>query len=192
MNHILKKEYDGDDSPFTDKERAAVIFVKDRIYRHKVIRINYTTYDMRRDQDSLNPRTHANVMLLAHDNGTHPYWYARILGIFHAIVRHPSLPNPVSMDFVWIRWYGYDNNPLNRPTGWAARCLHRVGFVPHDVDDPEASPAFGFLDPMNIIRGIHILPSYYNGLDEDSLPPSSTARLPHEGDEDYNFYYIMQ
>lgn len=142
--------------------------MKGRICRHKVLRINYTTYDMRHDQDSLDPRTHANIMLLAHDNGPHAYWHAL---------------DPA----VWNR-----HQPLNGQTGWAARCLHHVGFVPHDVDDPDASPAFGFLDPMKIVRGIHILLSYHNRLDEDSLPPSATARLPHEGDEDYNFYYIMQ
>lgn len=147
---------------------------------------------MRRDQDSLNARTHANIMLFAHDGGPHPYWYARILGVFHAIVRHPTLPDPVSMDFVWIRWYGVDSNPLNSATGWKSRRLHRVGFVPHATGDPEASPAFGFLDPMQIIRGVHILPAYDHGLDEDSLPPSATARLPSEADSDYNFYYVMQ
>ena len=54
------------------------------------MRVNYTTYDMRRDQDSLNPRTQADVMLLAHEDLTarnsHPYWYARIIGLFHVYV----------------------------------------------------------------------------------------------------------
>ena len=55
------------------------------------MRVNYTTYDMRRDQDSLNPRTQADVMLLAHEDLTarnsHPYWYARM-------TRHTDSPLP--------------------------------------------------------------------------------------------------
>ena len=50
---------------FTDDERATLRFVNNRFYLHKVLRINYTSYDMRREQDSLNPRTHANVMMLS-------------------------------------------------------------------------------------------------------------------------------
>ncbi|THH23073.1 hypothetical protein EUX98_g8103 [Antrodiella citrinella] len=57
-----------------------------RMYRHKVLRINYTTYDVRRAQDSLNPRTHSDIMMLAHednDNGRSQYWYAHIVRLFH-------------------------------------------------------------------------------------------------------------
>jgi len=59
-----------------------VTFLNNRIYSHKVLRVNYTTYDMRREQDSLNPRTHPDIMVLSqepkmHEDGTpeHPYWY---------------------------------------------------------------------------------------------------------------------
>ncbi|KAE9387587.1 hypothetical protein BT96DRAFT_837432 [Gymnopus androsaceus JB14] len=50
------------------------------MYKHKVLRVNYTTYDMRRAQDS-NPiqRTHPHVMVLS-DDDDHPYCYACILG----------------------------------------------------------------------------------------------------------------
>lgn len=192
LGRILGHPYDGDDVPFTDEERQQVIIVKEQIYRHKVLRVNYTTYDMRREQDSLNPRTHANIMLLAHDDDSgHPYWYARILGVFHAVVRHSRLLNPIVMDFLWIRWYGADPTPRYR-SGWASRRLHRVGFVPQIKNDPSASPAFGFLDPAQIIRGAHLVPAFHHGTDENSLPPSATARLEDEGDHDYNYYYVNQ
>ncbi|EGN99376.1 hypothetical protein SERLA73DRAFT_28488, partial [Serpula lacrymans var. lacrymans S7.3] len=50
---------------------------------------NYTTYDVHRVQDIINPRTsHCNVMLLSpcDDTGTqsHPFCYVRVLGIYHA------------------------------------------------------------------------------------------------------------
>ena len=41
------------------------------------MRINYTTYDMHRDQDSINPRTRSDVMLLNADHqADHAYLYA--------------------------------------------------------------------------------------------------------------------
>ena len=42
----------------TMDEVASVRIAHDRMYAHKVMRINYDTYDMRRDQDSINPDTH--------------------------------------------------------------------------------------------------------------------------------------
>ncbi|THU77291.1 hypothetical protein K435DRAFT_558564, partial [Dendrothele bispora CBS 962.96] len=65
--------------------------VNDRIYRHKVLRVNHTTYDMWRSQDSINPRTHPDIMVPSRDEGNHPYSYARIIGIFHATVKFTGL-----------------------------------------------------------------------------------------------------
>ena len=91
----LEYEYDGDELEFTSAQHRTVIIDNNLIYRHKVLRVNYTTYDMRRAQDSLNPRIpgHADVMVLSPENDEdnedpHPYWYAHILGIYHANVRH--------------------------------------------------------------------------------------------------------
>lgn len=47
---------------------------------------------MRREQDSVNVHMHPYIMVLAHeDEGEedkrHPYWYAKVLGIFHVNVR---------------------------------------------------------------------------------------------------------
>jgi len=185
---ILNQEYDFDEVFFTEAERASVTFVKNKIYQHKVMRVNYTTYDMRREQDSLNPRTHANVMVLSQEKepDAHPYWYARIIGIYHTLVRHESSPDPIPIEFLFIRWYGLDLDRTSR-FGWKMRRLPKVGFVP---DHPEAgSPAFGFLDPAQVIRGVHLIPSFSEGLTGDLLEPSF-ARLEHEGDLDWLCYYV--
>ena len=68
---------------------------------------------MRRDQDSLNPRTQADVMLLAHEDLTarnsHPYWYARIIGLFHVYVTCAGdSRGEQRIDFLWVRWLGRD------------------------------------------------------------------------------------
>lgn len=65
--------------------------------------------------------------------------------------------------------------------------LPKVGFVP---DHPEAgSPDFGFLDPAQVIHGVHLIPSFSEGRTGDFLEPSFT-RLEHEGDFDWQCYYV--
>ncbi len=86
----------------------------DRIYSHKTIRFNYPTYDMRRAQDTVNPRTHADIALLARDDPTddHPYWYARVVGVYHAAIRYTGPQSKTRewwrVDFLWVRWYKRD------------------------------------------------------------------------------------
>ncbi|KAJ3557683.1 hypothetical protein NP233_g11677 [Leucocoprinus birnbaumii] len=72
----------------TDEERSNLVISANWIYQHKYIRIYYTTYNMRQAQDSINPRTRSDIMMLAdsEDSG-HPYVYARVLGIFHAEIK---------------------------------------------------------------------------------------------------------
>ena len=116
----------------------------------------------------------------------HPYWYARIISIYHTLVRHESSPDPIPIEFLFVRWYGLDLDRTSR-FGWKLRRLPKVGFVP---DDPNyESPAFGFLDPAQVIRGIHLIPSFAEGLTGDLLEPSF-ARLEHEGDFDWRCYYV--
>ncbi|KIO07637.1 hypothetical protein M404DRAFT_135663, partial [Pisolithus tinctorius Marx 270] len=120
LARIFGKEYDSDEEAFTRDQRNALHFVNVRIYRHKSIRINYTSYDCHQAQDSLNPRTHADIMVLAHEDecldqdglAPHPYWYARIIGIFHTTVRYCGMDSmntsPQHIDFLWVRWYARD------------------------------------------------------------------------------------
>ncbi|KAH9480131.1 hypothetical protein JR316_0006728 [Psilocybe cubensis] len=64
---------------YSDEQHAQVNILGDRVYIHKVLRINYTTYDMQREQDSINPRNHCNVMTLSRDGDPrsfhHPYLF---------------------------------------------------------------------------------------------------------------------
>ncbi|KJA12543.1 hypothetical protein HYPSUDRAFT_118832, partial [Hypholoma sublateritium FD-334 SS-4] len=52
-------------------------FINERLYRHKVMRINYTTYDVRLGQDSVNARNHADIMVLSRIDEDHPFEYGR-------------------------------------------------------------------------------------------------------------------
>jgi hypothetical protein len=189
LNRILGHEYDGDEHEYTTAQENQLVIAGSKIYRHKVLRINYTTYNMRCDQDSLKPHNHADFMVLANeDEGEYPYWYGRLTGIFHADISYTG-PECASseirrMEFVWVCWFGRDLERGYRE-GWRARRLPRIGFVPHE--DPGA---FGFLDPALIIRGVHVIPAFAYGQTNNLLPMRSIARLPRDNNEDWAAYYV--
>jgi len=117
--------------PFTDTDRNTVRIVDNRIYSAKVLRVNYTTYDVRRGQDSMNPRTeHCDVMVHSREDDLqgHPYWYARVLGVFHARVLHtgPAATNRSiqNMEFVLVRWFG---RAPDHHSGWQLPGYPRSG-----------------------------------------------------------------
>ena len=143
------------------------------MYRHRLLRVNYTTYDLRRESDSINPRTdHRDIMLLSSSNGKdHPFSYARVLGIFHANVIYtgPGSKNFLScrIEFLWVRWFEIMEDCL----GWEQHALDTVKFLPMADEN-----AFGFVDPVNVLRACHVIPSFANGrLRPDSIAMSHCA-----------------
>lgn len=79
-------------------------------------------------------------MVLSTETGpdAHPYWYARVLGVFHAKVMHsgPKSRNRSVqyMEFLWVRWYGIQPGYLR-----------------------------GLKDPSLVIRGCHLVPCFASG-----------------------------
>ena len=153
------------------------------------MRLNYTTYDVRRVQDIINPSTpHCNIMLLAEHTASepglhsHPYLYARVLGIFHANVTYVG-PGMVDyhlrrIDFLWVRWYEY----VEEGAGWDASMLDRVCFPP--MADKHA---FGFVDPEDVLRGCHMVPQFSHGprhQDGSGISPCAYDAT------DWHFYYV--
>lgn len=186
LSRLLDLPYDGEEHTFSDAESNTVTIIGGKIYKHKNFRINYTTYDLRRSQDCVNPRSEApDIMVLAHEDSDHPYWYARVLGVFHANICHSGLrsrdPSPQHIEFLFIRWFGRD---LTTRTGWNAHRLPRIGFI--DADEPGA---FAFLDPRHVVRAIHTIPAFAHGRTDEYLRPS-IARHPRECDEDWVYYYV--
>ncbi|KAF9465232.1 hypothetical protein BDZ94DRAFT_1281476 [Collybia nuda] len=191
LGRLLNLDFDGDEAIFTNEERNSICILEDRIYSSKILRVNYTTYDMRRGQDTMNPCTHCDVMVLSRETGpkVHPFWYAHVLGVFHARVLHTG-PQSQShsiqhMEFLWVRWFGIEPGYAYGPS--KAR-LPKVGFVPED--DPNA---FGFLDPSLVLRGCHLVPAFTNGRTSDLLTTQapSAAQPPNETDDWTNFFVIM-
>ena len=158
------------------------------MYQHKVLRINYTRYDMRRDQDSINPRTHPNIMMLAPGDAKHPYLYARVIGIFHVQSyragndlegKDDTEPEPVHV--LWVRWFDID--PL-APGGFRACRLPRLKWA--SLDDE----AFGFISPAQVLRAAHLMPAFAHGQSDRALPGYSVACRENEDDIDWNYHYV--
>lgn len=121
----------------------------------------------------------------------HPFWYARVIGIFHANVlsSHTDIvdKNWCRMDFLWVRWFGME--PGRYRYGIHHARLPKIGFV---VSSDKF--AFSFLDPAQAIRGVHVIPAFSEGRTSTLLPATkSIARVlnPEEEDDWVNFYINM-
>ena len=129
-------------------------------------------------------------MVLSPESGddVHPFWYAQILGVFHAWVLHAD-PNATNksvqnIEFLWVHWLGL---VPDCQSGFRFAQLPKVGFVPHT--DPLA---FGFLDPSLVLQGCHLVPAFADGRTADLLPVMCSAvRLPDEHDDWVAFYIMM-
>jgi hypothetical protein len=93
-----------------------------------------------------------------HDGG-HPFWYAQVLAILHVKARRRGgKTDSKRIDILWVRWLGLDPN---EPNGVDCNKLDKVGFVEESAD----SPAFGFIDPKDVVRAVHLIPSFVDGWD---------------------------
>ncbi|KAL0568578.1 hypothetical protein V5O48_013407 [Marasmius crinis-equi] len=182
-DHLLSAILNQRDDTFSDEECAKVNILNDRIYHHKVLDVQYTSYDMRRCQDSINLGNHSDIMVLADekDPDSHPYWYARVLGIFHARVYYKGDGLTRNITFLWVRWFGLDTDYTFGP---ARKRLPRVGWI-----DGQEPGAFGFLSPQYVLRASHLVPAFALGKRTDLLPPS-IARRAVEKDSDWDRHYV--
>ena len=194
LGRLLNSDYDGDSyGEFTDEERNSVRIAGERIYRCKTLRINYTTYDVRRDANTINPTTHPDIMVKSPETGSdaQPFWYARVIGIFHGLVSSSHMgveeKSLRRMDFLWVRWLGVE--PGRYRHGFRNARLPKIGFI-----ESTDAYAFNFIDPAQAIRGVHLIPAFSEGRTSALLPTArSVARIlnPEEKDDWVNFYVNM-
>lgn len=167
--HIFQRMKDLLGVEIPDKSSSSfspVLFKNDRMYEHRIIRFNYTTYDIRRAQDVVNPgTTHSNIMVLNQDREEnkktnkplHCFHYGKVIGIYHvnAVYNGPGMVNYHShrMDFLWVRWYEPKSNQTNSPYQ-----LDQLSFPPI-----ESKGSFGFVNPKDVLRGSHIIPMFRQG-----------------------------
>ncbi|KAG6916135.1 hypothetical protein DXG01_008326 [Tephrocybe rancida] len=144
-----------------DWERIA--FHRDRMYTHRIMRVNITRYDVRRGEDII--RTGAtpqsNIMMINPNFGLdagpsaspqdlldcrYPFWYAQVIGIYHVNVIYIGEGNhdyqPRRLEYLWVRWYN-----IRHIGGWESRTLDQVELLP-----PDDVESFAFLDPDFVDR----------------------------------------
>ena len=123
-------------------------------YHHKTLQVNYTTYDLWREQDTINPVTRADIMVLSHkDERSHPYWYACVIHIFHVMTQyHNELSGPFSapkqMDVLFVCWFRLD---INYPCGWSKKRLHQLQFF--GQEGVHIIPVFGYYHSHRLLAG---------------------------------------
>jgi len=128
-DHLLRRicglDFDGDtDQLFSDDERNSICIRNNTIYHLSTRQVNYTTYDMRRDFDMVNPKTHPFIMVPSPETEmhAHPFWYAAVLGVYYADVQHVSNDTGdfcfKRMELLWVRWLGVvPSHSLGEKTG---------------------------------------------------------------------------
>lgn len=174
---------------FHEDDWLNLSFTDHRLYAHRLLHVNYTTYDVRRTQDIIHINTpQCNVMLLDRAftkkpscDSIHPFLYAKALGIYHVNIAYVGVLPDGTRDFashrfdvVWVHWYDY----LKSETEFA---LDRLSFQPLTSDT-----AVGFVDPADILRGVHLIPQFAGGPSEHPAPTSE--HVPAQ--EVWSAYYI--
>jgi hypothetical protein len=191
LGRLLERPCQGDTyGDFSDAERNMVHILGNKLFEVSTFTVNYTSYDIRRDYDLVNPRSHPDIMVVSPDsemNNTSPFWYARVLKIFHADVwtSHPDVcdHSTHSMNILWVRWFGSEPG---YNWGFGRARLPKIGFV--EWNDPFA---FTFLDPAHVVRGCHLIPAFAEGRTSTLLPEGKSAArvlVAEEIDDWLNFY----
>ncbi|KAG9077844.1 hypothetical protein FRC06_008672 [Ceratobasidium sp. 370] len=188
--HALLRLLGSRDHPdYHDRELDNLYIHKDQMYSHKTLRLNYTAYDVVRQQDVLNPNTAMRFIVLPteRENPTdHPFLYAKILGIYHAKFVYKGAP-PCRMDFIHVRWLYYD---YSQPGGLATCRLDRLTYKTCRTNQ-DVLDSFDFVDPADVIRASHLIPDFDSKVSSDLLNGLSVA-LDDTRDSDWNYYYVNQ
>ena len=144
------------------------------IYVHKALWINFTTYNNWCDQDTINPHTHSDIMMLSNSNSGHPYCYAHVLGIYHASVQLNSSRSRNrelhQAEFLWVHWYNVDKKAR---AGFKAKHQFQLKFQ-------TGLHTFSFVNPANVLHTVHLIPNFSQGTTTHFLGPS-IAHCPSEG-----------
>ncbi|TEB03949.1 hypothetical protein FA13DRAFT_1654974, partial [Coprinellus micaceus] len=174
-------------------DATRVFFKNHRIYSHKIMRVRYMTYDVRRGEDVLHIDGDVCNIMIANpkfkgskgqdrvgDKDISPYLYARVLGIYHGEVGYsgelsPGVGRPL---FFWVRWY----DTISKSETGSTLPLDCVRF--RDIRAPNAT---GFVNAVDVLRAAHIIPRFSHG----KLYPTGQglSKIARDG-ADWCQYYV--
>ena len=89
------------------------------------------------------------------------------------------------MDVLFVQWFGFDLP--DGQSGWHVWQMHKVGFLP---DTDMHGPAFGFLDPKEVIWLVHLISDFASINTNDLLTGESMAIPDPDLDGEYPTYYV--
>jgi len=177
--------YGWDSLIYDPNELIDLDIAKERLNLHYSLRINYTSYDMRRQQDCIRPFLRITPTSVKRNSDRCFVVLAaeEVMTTFHVLARLRSDPGAdyKRLDVVWLRWLG---DEPGYKSGFQAERLERVGFVP---DDGRMGP-FGFVDPNGIIRGASLQPVFELGRRFDLLERS----FCQDTDGDWGFFDVIR
>ncbi|KAI0038329.1 hypothetical protein FA95DRAFT_1232934 [Auriscalpium vulgare] len=179
--HIFDRFRDQIDVTY-EPQPDQIIFHGERIYRHATAHINYTTYDLQRDRDTIHPgNSRCGILVHSRHASALTRWsYAWVLGVYHADIYLPGSANRTHrVEFLWVRWMDRD---ITVPSGPAALRLERVHFSATGT----SGDMFGFVDPTHVIRGCHFIPAFHYGRTTQWLPDS----IARDKDGDWKYHYV--
>ncbi|TFK17414.1 hypothetical protein FA15DRAFT_661464 [Coprinopsis marcescibilis] len=163
-----------------------------RIYHHQILQLKYTTYDVCREEDIIHMGTDkCDIMTLDKQSGKSTglelYKYGCIIGIFSSNVMFVGTFKDSThcydtrlLKFLWVRWF----QPISATPGPGLEHLDNLKFYPLRSDN-----AFGFLDPSEVIRAVHIIPRFASGPRTAPGDPLKKSGWIRE-EEDWNAYYV--
>jgi len=167
---------------FADKDTSERVFIKDdTLYEHPLLMIDYTTYDLKREKDSIHLNFGNQVVIVYSPTSqdSEPWLYAHIVAVYHLFVCTVTDPEPKRLELLWVRWMQRDPSQLRGPN---ASQYTRVSFTSHLGVPGEA---FGFVDPSHVIRGCHVIPTFDLQRTRDRLGPS----MARDSEGDWQAFY---
>ncbi|KIK92915.1 hypothetical protein PAXRUDRAFT_790802 [Paxillus rubicundulus Ve08.2h10] len=188
-NHLLHRLLDvplaNQDCGYSPEERNEVLIRGNMLFAVKTMQVHYTTYDLREEYDYLRLGHQCDVMVPTGESepGCHPYWYARVLGIYHVDVRLlGGNQDYCNLHLLWVRWFG--TSPGHR-SGLKAGRLPKIGFV-----SSSDSSAFGFLDPSLVVRAAHLIPAFADGRGSHLLRAGKSVGRQGDEEDDWVSFYV--
>lgn len=150
------------------------VFIKDdTLYEHPLLTVEYTTYNLRREEDvvHLNFGNQAVLVYSPTSQAAEPWFYAHIIAIYHVFVHSAANPEPKRLELLWVRWMERD---LSQLQGENSSQYTRVSFIPYSGVPGEV---FDFVDPSHVIRACHLIPAFELGRSHDRLGLSMARNI---------------